>query len=41
MSQVGIRQDMVSEVNLIAKMWLQWERLEKLLLLLLPKRRAF
>lgn len=41
MSQLGVRQDTVSEDNMMAKMWLHWERLEKLLLLLLPKRRAF
>lgn len=34
MSQVGVWQDAVSEINLTAKMWLHWERLEKLLLLL-------
>lgn len=33
MRQVGVQQDR-SEVNLIAKLWLHWERLEKLLLLL-------
>lgn len=41
MSQAGVQQDTVSEDNLVGKMWLHWERLEKLLLLLLPKRRAF